>query len=254
MRKYLFFIYASFLALAFTACTNEDYKVYDTSQKDAVFFNYLNASNVNDSIIEYAFNYDIATEHVISLPLSLMGMPSQTARTVDLEPVADSTTMVEGTHYTIDPVVLQPDSISTTANIHLLRDKDPQIQQKTFRLRLRITENGDLRPEGQRDFTIVYSDIRPASRPDWWNTWDPLPEYSFENAQLFFKYFYELAPKANKSVYDEMIQAYGDYFVNAKANRGPTSMYDNFLIQYVLIPMYNDTKDQIKWQTVPQIH
>ena len=242
------------MALAFSACSNEDYKVYDTGQKDAVFFNYLNASNVNDSIIEYAFNYDIATEHVISIPLSLMGMPSQSARTVDLEPVADSTTMVEGTHYTLDPVVLQSDSIATVANIHLLRDKDPAIQQKQFRLRLRITENSDLRPEGQRDFTIVYSDIRPASRPDWWSTWAAMPEYSFENAQLFFKYFYELAPKANKSVYNEMIAAYGDYFVKAKSNQGPLSMYDNFLAQYVLIPMYKDTKDQIKWQAEPKIN
>ena len=144
--------------------------------------------------------------------------------------------------------------VSATARVHLLRNNDPTIQQRKFKLRLRITENSDLRPEGQRDFTITYSDIRPTQRPGWWNTWDPLPEYSFENAQLFFKYFYELAPKANKSVYDEMIAAYGDYFVKAGSMRGPLSMYDNFLIQYVLIPMYNDTKDQITWQTVPQIH
>lgn len=250
-HSYLLLLAAGLFA---TACTDEDYKVYDTSQKDAVFFNYLNASGVNDSIIDYAFNYDIATEHVVSLPLSLMGMPGQSARTIDLEPVADSTDMVAGTHYTIDPVVLEADSITATARVHLLRNNDPTIQQRKFKLRLRITENSDLRPEGQRDFTITYSDIRPTQRPGWWNTWNPLPEYSFENAQLFFKYFYELAPKANKSVYDEMIAAYGDYFVKAGSMRGPLSMYDNFLIQYVLIPMYNDTKDQITWQTVPQIH
>ncbi len=103
-HSYLLLLAAGLFA---TACTDEDYKVYDTSQKDAVFFNYLNASGVNDSIIDYAFNYDIATEHVVSLPISLMGMPGRTARTVDLEPVADSTDMVSGTHYTVDPVVLE---------------------------------------------------------------------------------------------------------------------------------------------------
>lgn len=74
-----------------------------------------------------------------------------------------------------------------------------------------------------------------------------MPEYSFENAQLFFKYFYELVPKANKDVYYEMINRYGDYFVDAKSHLGPLAMYDAFLTKYVLIPLYNDTKGQINW-------
>ena len=81
-----------------------------------------------------------------------------------------------------------------------------------------------------------------------------MPVYSFENAQLFFKYFYELMPKANKAVYDEMIAAYGDYFVKAKSSQGPLAMYDAVLYKYVLIPMYNDTRDEIEWQGVPSVN
>ena len=62
-----------------------------------------------------------------------------------------------------------------------------------------------------------------------------------------FKYFYELVPKANKDVYYEMINRYGDYFVDAKSHLGPLAMYDAFLTKYVLIPLYNDTKGQINW-------
>ena len=51
-HSYLLLLAAGLFA---TACTDEDYKVYDTSQKDAVFFNYLNASGVNDSIIHEDF-------------------------------------------------------------------------------------------------------------------------------------------------------------------------------------------------------
>ena len=78
-----------------------------------------------------------------------------------------------------------------------------------------------------------------------------MPKYSFENAQLFFKYFYELMPKANKDVYDELIKKYGDYFVNAGSTGGPFAFYDQIIINYVLIPMYNDHKDDIEWQSVP---
>ena len=33
------------LALAFIGCTEEDYKLYDTTQKDSVFFEYRNSNN-----------------------------------------------------------------------------------------------------------------------------------------------------------------------------------------------------------------
>ena len=73
---------------------------------------------------------------------------------------------------------------------------------------------------------------------------------------MFFKYFYELAPKANKAVFDEMITAYGDYFIKAKdmEQGGPMAFYDAFLAKYVLIPMYNDTKDVMEWQDVPHVN
>lgn len=241
------------LAMLFAACTDENYKVYDTTQKDAVFFDYVDNKGVSTDSVNYAFNYDIATVHTINIPVRLMGMPSAHERKLSISPVDSLTTMVEGTHYTIDNAVLPADSVQTTIKVNLIRNKDSQLREKTFVLYLRLGENDDLRAVGKKDFKISYSDIRPAERPDWWVTYAPFPTYSFESAQLFFQYFYANAPKANPDVFDEMITAYGDYFTKATSMQGPYAMYTNFLVKYVLIPMYKDHKDDIEWQSVPSL-
>lgn len=233
--------------LAFTAC-EDDLKLYDTGQTDSVFFNYQNDDGDADSTVTYNYGYEITRRHTVNIPVSLMGMPKDEVRNIDLQVVADSTTMVEGVNYTIERHELAANAVTDTVKIVLLRDGDPTILTQSKRLRIRIVANNDLRPTGQNTFDITYSDIRPESQPSWWNDGAvSLPEYSFENAQLFFEYFYRLAPQANKEVFNEMIGRYGDYFTKAARFQGPFSMYDAFLTRYVLIPMYNDTHDTIKW-------
>lgn len=247
-------IFPAVALFAVTACGEDDYKMYDATQTDNIFFDYKNDRNVNDSVIAYNFGYDIAQEHVVNIPVTLMGMPSDTDRDIDVKAVADSTEMVEGRHYVVESAVLRAGRVNDTVKVRLLRPDDPVLQERQMRLYLQISANGELRPTGQSTFTILGSDIRPDVRPAWWATYNPLPVYTFENAQLFFKYFYDLAPKANKDVYDEIIERYGDYFVKAGSMQGPMAMYDAFLCKYVLIPMYNDTKDDIEWQSVPKVN
>lgn len=247
-------IFPAVALLAVAACSEDDYKMYDATQTDNIFFDYKNDRNASDSIITYNFGYDIAQEHVVNIPITLMGMPAETDRDVDVKAVADSTEMVEGKHYVVESAVLRAGRVNDTVKVRLLRPDDPVLQERQLRLYLQITANGELRPTGQSTFTILGSDIRPAVRPEWWVTYEALPVYTFENAQLFFKYFYDLAPKANKDVYDEIIERYGEYFVKAGSMQGPMAMYGAFLAKYVLIPMYNDTKDEIEWQSVPVVN
>ena len=254
MRKKIYMLATLAVALLMVSC-EDDYKLYDTNQTDSVFFNYLNEKQTADSVITYSFDYDIAQSHIIDIPVSLMGIPKAEARRIELEVVKDSTDMVEGVNYTIERAEMAANEVSDTIKIKLLRDKDSEILTKEKKLRIAIVANGDLRPTGQNTFTIKYSDIHP-DRLMWWATFNPLPVYTYENAQLFFKYFYELAPKANKAVFDELITKYGDYFIKAKdmEQGGPMAFYDAFLVKYVLIPMYNDTKDVIEWQDVPSVN
>lgn len=243
---------ASLIALA--AC-EDDLKVYDTGQKDSVFFSYTNADGETDSTLTYSFGYEATRRHVVDIPVTLMGMPKNAARNIELRVVADSTTMTEGANYTVERHEIAPWAVQDTIKIVLLRDGDPDILTQTKRLRVEIVENDDLRPTGLATFDITYSDIRPTTRPRWWSTWSQMPVYSFENAQLFFDYFYRLAPAANREVFDEMTARYGDYFTRATDQLGPLAMYDSFIIKYVLIPMYNDYGDNIEWQSgVPSVN
>lgn len=250
MKKLLYSIIA---VVSLLACTNEDYLVYDTGQKDSVFFEYKKENGDAADSVRYDFNYDIATEHVISIPVTLMGMPSNCDRKVKLVPVDSVTDMKPKVHYYITGDTLKAGKIGCTVQVHLLRGNDPELLQRPFRLQLEICENEDLRSVGAHLFTIVYSDIHPTERPEWWYTYEAMPVYTFENAQLFFQYFYAKAPQANQDVYNEMIDAYGHYFVKAVELRGPLAMYTNFLRKWVLMPMYQETKDKIEWQAVPSI-
>lgn len=232
------------------ACTEEDYKLYDTTQKDSVFFEYRNDRNELVDRIDYAFNYDIADSHTIEIPITLMGMPKDYDRTVNVTPVAEGTDMVEDVNYTITNNVIAANAVKGTVHVNLLRNLDPDILTGAKELKLTISEGDDLKPVGENSITISYSDIRPDIRPSWYITSTYLPVYSYENAQLFFDYFYRLAPEANLSVFNEMIKAYGDYFVKARQVQGPFTMYENFLRQYVLIPLYNE-HPEIEWYNSP---
>lgn len=232
------------------ACTEDDYKVYDTTQKDSVFFQYKNNRQEVDTIVDYSFGYDIANVHTVEIPVILMGMPSSTDRVIAVAALPDSTTMIEGTHYTIENAVIPAGEVSGVIKVNLLRDRDPELLNKQYKLRLIINENDDLRSVKNSFFKIVYSDIRPTVAPVWWPRWGGFPTYSFENVQLFFDYFYRLAPEANLSIYNEMIEGYGHYFVNARSQQGPFVNYDAFLRNYVSIPLYNE-HPEVTWLENP---
>ena len=259
MKKIYLSILGLFGLMAFNSCTDEDYPLYNTGQKDSVFFDYMDANNETATSLEYAFNFEIANQHTVELPVTLMGVPKDHDRKITLAPVAAETDMKEGVHYQVEEAVLPANAVKTTVRVNLLRDKDPQLLEKAFKLRLEIQENEDLRSVGQNIFDITYSDIRPT-KPEWWtdaNSWDMFPTYTFEGAQIFFEYFYSNCQKANKDMFDEMISKYGEYFVNAKKMLGPGAMYRNFLMLNVLIPMYQDTlagKNSLDWHgTVPTL-
>lgn len=254
MKNKIFTLALAAAAMAVAASCEEDYKLYDVSQTDSVSFNYYNEKGSADSLITYNFGYDIAEEHEIDIPVALMGVPKSETRKISVKVVDEETDMVEGVNYTIARAEIAPNATKDTVKIMLLRKFDEEIQTKEKSLRIEIAANDQLRPTGQKTFTVKYSDFHITTRPAWWLTWSGLPVYSFENAQLFFQYFYELMPKANKDVFDELIATYGDYFVKAGSTQGPFAMYESIITKYVCMPMYDEHKDDIEWQSVPKVN
>lgn len=239
------------MTVMLSACSEDDYKLYDTTQKDSVFLQYRNEKDELVDNMEYAFNFDIVKTHTVELPVSLMGMPKDYDRTISIVPVVEGTDMVEGMNYTVTNNIIPANEVKGTIHINLLRDKDPEILTTAKTLVLTISENDDLKPVGENRFTITYSDIRPETRPIWWYPTKTLPVYSYENAQLFFEYFYRLLPEANPTIFNEMIELYGDYFTKWNTSMvAPTVTYENFLRQYVLIPLYKE-HPELEWQSSP---
>lgn len=222
------------------SCSENEYKVYDTTQKDSVFFEYYNHQKQKVDTLNYNFDFNIAHVYTVTIPVTLMGFPVDYDRTIAITVIPDSTTMVEGTHYKVTDARIPAGQVNGEVKIDLLRDNDPQLLEKSFTARFVIGENDDLKSVQGSSFKITYSDKRPDKRPEWWLDYAKIPVYSYENAQLFFDYFYRLAPEANIDVYNQIINAYGDYFVNARWQLGPFTLYENFLRDTVCIPLHRD--------------
>lgn len=121
--SYINILWCAALTIAAASCTDEDYKVYDTAQKDSVFFEYRNANNELVDTVRYDFNYDIATSHTIEIPVTLMGMPKDYDRTINILAVADSTNMTADVNYTITDNIIPAGKVSGTVHVNLLRQR-----------------------------------------------------------------------------------------------------------------------------------
>ena len=230
------------LLLLMTGCNNEDYPVYDTDQKDAVYIAYEGDQAETDSI-HYEYGFNLLTEVTLKIPVKLMGMPVGRDRVFGVNVVDSATTMTKNLHYSINEsrLILPANQLEGTIEVTLYRGKDPKLSDTTYVISLELAETEDLKPvQGISFFQITYSDKRPG-KPNWWTDWD-LKDYNFEVAQWFFHYFY-LTEETNPSIFKELINRYGDYFVKAGNSQGPLDMYHNFFAKYVLTPLYEKYKD-----------
>lgn len=244
MNKYTnLFAGLSLVAGMLTAsCNNEDYPVYDTDQKDAVYIAYEGDQAETDSI-HYEYGFRLLTQVTLKIPVKLMGMPTDRERAFDVKVVKEQTTMTKDVHYSIDEskLKLAANQLESAFEITLYRDKDPKLTDTTYVISLELQETEDLKAvQGISSFQITYSDKRPST-PVWWRDWT-LGKYNFEVAQWFFHYFY-LTEEINPAIFNELITRYGDYFVEAGPRQGPLDMYGNFFAKYVLTPLYEQYKD-----------
>lgn len=245
MNKYTTICVGLCLAIAglMSACNKEDYPVYDTTQKDAVYVAYENNGTATDSI-HYEYGFRLDTKVTLRIPVKLMGMPVDRERSFGVKVVDSLTTMTEELHYTINEsrLVLPANQLEGAVEITLYRDKDPELTDTTYIISLELLETEDLRPvQGTSFFQITYSDKRPTA-PKWWRTYVICDPYNFEVAQWFFHYFY-LTEESNPATFNELINRYGDYFINAGAQMGPLDVFNNFFAKYVITPLYEQYKD-----------
>lgn len=241
-RLHIKLLLGTALAFALSACEQTDYQLYDTTQKDYAYIEYIDENDQEATSVNYNYGFDTRTSYTVSLPVKLMGMTADHDRPFTLE-VADGTTMQEGVHYTIDhdAMHIPAGGVETTVDITLLRENDPQLLERECTLKLRLVPSEDLNVVGRDTFSITYSDIHPEVAPEWWTagiqTYS-ICQYRYETAVKFFELFYAME-EVNPTVVHEMTDRYGDYFVNAVSMQGPLAMYLPFLNKYVLIDLWD---------------
>lgn len=137
----LFVVLALPVMLFFTAC-QENYLKYDTSHSGVYF---------TKDTLKYSFSVTPLeiTSYEFKVPFMIMGVPSKNVREVSFVVNPDSTTAVEGVHYTIAKAFIQPDSISGYIPVTILRDNlegDYENGYVKYRLCMQLVENENFTP------------------------------------------------------------------------------------------------------------
>lgn len=230
--RYYITIIACLAALFFCSCEN-DYLLYDTSQKDAVYIQY--DKNETDSIhITYGFLPN--DTDTLKLPISLMGSPKNVDRQIGVEVISGSTTAVEDLHYNIlEKKSISANNLTDTIRIVFYRNKDEAIKENTVQLCVRLKPTNDLDTTGQTNFKVTYNNYLPA-KPRWWSTYT-LGPYSHKLAVKIFEYYHQME-SASPYTYSKMVEYYGYWFEDPYAN--PLGgMFRVPFFKHVLVKVYD---------------
>lgn len=199
-------IFLGVIASLLIACENEDYPVYNVSQKDGVFLAY---DETTDSVF-YNFGFDSKTEYVYGVKIKLLGMPRDYDRTVKLKInsgkyASEEFIAAKEAYYDLPAEFTFPaDSVQATIPVKLIRDAE--LENSRAILTFELEDSDDLLVRGHSEFTITFDDKEPTA-PQWWASykWGVFTKFK---GQLFFKYFWEMEQE-NKYLFDKIVARWG---------------------------------------------
>jgi len=240
--RYLFGTIAA--ACMLSACDNEDYMKFDTAYTGIYF--------TSDSS-EYSFSVtpiDVR-EHILKVPVQIMGAPSKEVRTIGYELVADHSTAQTGVQYIIDEAVIQPDSITGYIPVRILRDGlkgDYANGYERYTLTLRLVQNEHFTPSLDSLRQVHQSKFDNAvEQPAWYNAhgekvwqisalgvWHP---YKFIKMVEYFHAIEEIHPET----YKKMVALYGENLEHIEY--GDPYQYRTIFKKYIYLPMYEHFND-----------
>lgn len=235
-QKYYFITVLAFLlATMIYSCSETDYKTFDRSVANIYF--------TTDSVA-YSFGTVSLSEttHVMELPVTILGSPSQAKRQFKIEVIQDKTNAVEGVHYTLpSELTIEPDSVNGIIPLQIHRSELENVIRWQVGFRLVSNENFTAASEiGDQIVASFNNIIEPPAWTDWqgnptWpqgylGIWNPLTWYTF------MQYFREME-KTSPETYHAMIEQYGPNL--EKVTYGWPNDYKYSVKKYILIPMYN---------------
>lgn len=239
---------AAMLSLAaimlLAACQETEYLKFDMSHNGIYF---------TRDTLKYSFSVtplDV-NSHLFKVPVKVLGGLSGTEREVAYRVNPDSTTAVEGVHYTLGKAVILPDSIEGYIPVTILRDNLEGSYSEgytSYSLCIELVKNNDFIPtlDSLSQVRVLRFD-NAIDIPDWldykgekiWRPGNPHPQlgdwhpYTFIKLVEQFHTIKDIIPET----YEKMVQYYGGENLE---NVPYASFYPYLPIirKYVLVPLY----------------
>ena len=156
---------------AFASCS-DTWLMYDTSQKDKLYFKYENYPSL-DQYLSTDFSFALLDESVKevkkTVTVTLLGMPADRDRTFEVRAIHDTTSnyttggvqrelidAVENEDYTIDRLIVPAGSVEGQIDVTLKRTE--KIMTKTASLVLQIAQNEEFEGVPRNVYRFLISD------------------------------------------------------------------------------------------------
>lgn len=234
---------ASMLFIA--ACEETDYLKFDTSHSGIYF---------TKDTLHYSFSVTPIEikSHLYNIPVRVMGGVSDKEREVEFTINADSTTAIEGVHYTIGKAYIKPDSIEGYIPVTILRDNlegNYNDGYTRYRLCIELAANENFTPtlDSQSQVRTLHFD-NAIDTPEWydyknekiWREGYPHPQlgswhpYTLIKLVEQFHTIKDILPET----YEKMVAYYGGENLE-KVPYASFYPYLPIMQKYVLAPLYD---------------
>lgn len=234
MKKSIYILIAAVFAGTFASCSQDDYKVFDSSDAGIYY-----------AVEEFSYSFGISattvTSRVLEIPVLIMGATSDKERTFGVTVVDSLTNAVEGKHFELpSSFVIGAGSVEGIVPLEVLRG---ELGEEEWTVTLLLVANENFTPVEMLPIRLKVGFNNIVSKPNWkdwsgsayWPTsqlgnWDPTIYV------LFIEYFNKMAETA-PSTYRNLVDLYGENLENI--NEGWPWDYDYSLKKYILTPMYD---------------
>ncbi|HMI03884.1 MAG TPA: DUF4843 domain-containing protein [Pedobacter sp.] len=179
MKPYIIILLA---VTGFASCKKADEKLFNHAP--SVYFDTQGGDR--DSILRtFAYTPTLAQD-TVWIPVRLLGIRTNKARTFAAKVEMDSSTAIPGVHYeALKPTYTINAEKGFTYLPLVIYNKDKELEERSVSVMIKLIGTTDLAIENPYliKAKVVFS--AKLEKPDWWDTW-PLPPYSRTKHELFF--------------------------------------------------------------------
>lgn len=230
-RKFIFDMLVVLSAAGGFLSCSDTWLMYDTSQKDKLYFSdgSQNLDRYLSTEAPFALLDESVTELRQTIPVRLLGQVADHDRTFGVRAIHDTTTnyttggvarelydAVEGEDYTIDEVIVPAGQVE--GRIEVTVKRTAKIADKTASLVLQIEDNDEFQGVPRNVHRILISD-GIAACPNWWyhtatiQWYQYLGEFREEKYRKMLELYHQIG-ELNPTLYAEMVEQFGENIDN----------------------------------------